>query len=291
MTNEIALENNVRAQGEGIEALPYLTIKITGSNNAAPTLESSGTGFFYRLSVDGSSIPMIVTNKHVVANLDNLTFHFGLMDHTGHRILGPAELITLQTATYPIVRHPDPDVDLAAIPAQPLIDAIIARRKQPYFLHLSSANLPPEWMRKKLVASTQVLMVGFPNGLMDEANNLPLTRKGILATPYIADHNGKPNFVVDIAAFGGSSGSPVYAYYEGMVPHEDGIGIGGNAVYLIGVLHSGPMVSAIGDVISTPIPTSKQISHTSLMMHLGYCLRAELIEDLVPIVRPLLAAK
>lgn len=279
-------------QESGISALPYLVVKITGRKRDAPQAVSYGTGFFYRMDAEGIQVPLIVTNKHVVDNLDILCCHFGLMDDHGKRILGKPEVVCFDTSQVPILRHPNPDVDIAAIPANPLIDALAEKGKKPFHLYLSKDALPPNWLSPKLVASTGILMVGFPNGLIDEANNLPLTRKGILSTPYTADYNGKPNFVVDIAAFGGSSGSPVFAHYDGSVPTEKGATmLGGQAIYFLGVLHSGPTVSAFGDVITKPIPMAEQISHTSLMMHLGYCVRAVLIEDLVPEVQKVIESE
>jgi hypothetical protein len=55
----------------------------------------------------------------------------------------------------------------------------------------------------------EVLMVGYPTGLWDEAYNLPLIRKGITATPPAIDFNNRQEFVVDMACLPGSSGSPV----------------------------------------------------------------------------------
>lgn len=272
----------------GMGALPYTVIKITGTTFAQPHSVSSGTGFFYRFTFDNNQVPVIVTNKHVVDGLDNLSFHFGLMRNDGKRVLGPAEVVTIQTSTFPVWRHPRQDVDIAIIPANPLLVYISKKGKKPFFLSMDEENLPPDWLVGKLLASTDILMVGFPNGLMDQANNLPLTRKGILATPYVADHDGSPNFVVDIAAFGGSSGSPVFAFFNGMAPTKDGMALGGSSVYLIGLLHSGPTVSSIGEVISVPVPTSKQISHNKLMMHLGYCAKIQLLQDFVPMLRGIL---
>lgn len=289
MDNEIETKKTVKVVENGLSALPYTAIKITGSNANNPDDVSHGTGFFYNLIIDDVNVPLIVTNKHVVDGLDLLTFHFGLLNDQGKRILGDPEKITLNTGQYPIFRHKDPEIDLAFIPARPLLESVSKNGKTPFFLCFNKDNFAPAWMRERLVASTEVLMIGFPNGLMDETNNLPLTRKGILSTPFEANYNGKPNFVVDIAAFGGSSGSPVLAYYNGMVPQENGVGLGGQQFYLLGVLHSGPTVSNIGDVITIPAPTSKQITRSRLMMHLGYCVRAEYIEGAAEELRGIVA--
>lgn len=289
MVNEIEGQEAVRVVENGLPALPYTVIKITGFNAKNYREVSHGTGFFYDLQVDDVSVPLIVTNKHVIDGLDFLTFHFGLSDGQGRRILGEPERVTVAASQYPILRHKDPDIDLAFVPANPLLESVLKSGKIPFRLNFSKDNFPPDWMRQRLIASTEVLMVGFPDGLMDESNNLPLTRKGILSTPFVANYNGKPNFVVDIAAFGGSSGSPVIAFYNGMVPERDGMALGGLQFYLLGILHSGPTISNVGDVVTVPVPTSKQISHSRIMMHLGYCVRAEYIEDAVDELKDILA--
>lgn len=268
----------------GLPAFPYTVVKIEGESHQAPGMVSSGTGFFYRVETKSGPIMMIATNKHVIDGLDVLRFHMPLTNSAGKRSFEPAEIVGVNTASYPIFRHPDPSVDLAMVAAMPILENIASKNKKPFFLSLSKDNFPPEWLTQKLSAFTNVIMIGFPNGLMDVANNLPISRRGILSTHYYADYNGAKNFVVDIAAFGGSSGSPVFAYFEGMAPTNDGWAIGQTSAYFIGVLHSGPTLSAQGEVVPAPIPTSRQVSKTSLMMHLGYCAKVRLLNDFVPLV-------
>ncbi len=273
----------------GIGVLPYLVVRITGYSAANPSSISFGTGFQYKFHFDDATLPVIVTNKHVIKGFDHLSFHFGLVGADGRRILGTPEVVTIEVAKHIILMHPSPDVDLAIIPAARLLEEIMERGKDPFKMYLDKTNLPPAWLRQKLIASTEVLMVGFPNGLFDEVNNLPLLRKGILSTPYMADYKGKPNFVIDIAAFEGSSGSPVFSYFDGLAPIEDGgMAIGASDVKLIGVLHSGPVMQRERVVVAADFPSVKQVSVTGMTIHLGYCVKAELIEDFVPILEPLL---
>lgn len=58
-------------------------------------------------------------------------------------------------------------------------------------------------------------MIGYPNGLWDSQNNLPIIRRGITATSVKKDYNGKKEFLIDAAVFPGSSGSPVFIFNEG----------------------------------------------------------------------------
>ena len=125
---------------------------------------------------------------------------------------------------------------------------------------------------------------------MDEANNLPVVRRGSLATSYKVDYQGKTNFVVDIASFGGSSGSPIFAFFENLMPGDKGdINlITTPQFYLIGVLHSGPVMTAQGDVIQMPVPTNSLASRTNVMIYLGYCVKAHRIEELIAAIKPFL---
>ena len=54
-----------------------------------------------------------------------------------------------------------------------------------------------------------VLMIGYPNGLWDTTHNMPIIRRGTIATDIKLDYNEKKEFVIDAACFPGSSGSPV----------------------------------------------------------------------------------
>ena len=53
-------------------------------------------------------------------------------------------------------------------------------------------------------------MIGYPDGIWDSVNNLPVIRKGITATHPHISWNGKTEFLTDIASFPGSSGSPYF---------------------------------------------------------------------------------
>lgn len=268
----------------GLSVLPYTVVKIEGTSHNNPKVVHSGTGFFYNVETNQGPIPMVATNKHVIDGFDELRFHMALSDNDGKRLFGKAEIVTLSTAQLPILRHSDPNVDLAMVAAWPILAQLKESGKNPYFMPLSRRSFPPDWLSRKLSAFTNVVMIGFPNGLMDVTNNLPISRRGTLSTHYYADYNGLKNFVIDIAAFGGSSGSPVFAYFDAMAPAEDGFYIGGSQCHFIGVLHSGPTISAQGEVMPAPIPTARQVSTMSLMMHIGYCAKVSLLEDFVPLL-------
>ena len=131
-------------------------------------------------------------------------------------------------------------------------------------------------------------MIGYPNGLYDKVNNKPLVRKGITSTHLKDDYNGKKEFVIDAACFPGSSGSPIVKYELG--EHRDKLGnisFGKTSIKLLSILYTGPQIMLNGDIKVVNIPTlaQKVTSELQVMMNLGYCIKAEIVLDFVPILK------
>lgn len=263
------------------EQLLYSTVKLTAS--VGGNVLSYGTGFFIRLVIDNDhSAPIIVTNKHVVANCDRITAMLHLSNGNepagtfapAHIGIGPN-----------VIHHPDPTVDLCAIPiADILIQAENAGT--PIFLRYLDLGLIPtddDW--QYFDAIEDVTMIGCPNGISDEVNNLPIIRQGITATPLSKKYNGKPEFMVDMACFPGSSGSPIFIYdRNGYLDRKTNSNmIGASRLHLVGVLYAGPLITNNGQVILAVPP---QIS-INTMMHLGYAIRASEIRTLDALIRSL----
>lgn len=272
----------MRKEMSGFSALPYTVIRIRGEKKSPSTAKFSGTGFFYSFEEGGKPVPLIISNKHVLCNSKFLEFDFATADIQHNRKFAPAKTIRFSENQIPIFLHPDPNVDLAAVPLQPILKQAKDAGIELYTVWLNESNFPSIETVSTLNIGTDIVMVGFPTGLMDEYNNLPVSRKGSLATPYVADYQGKTDFVIDIAAFGGSSGSPVFA-----VTSQFKTDINGNPmfakelpIFLIGVLHSGPILKAHGHIVSVPAPTNFLMSETEMMIHLGICLKAARIKEL-----------
>lgn len=148
----------------------------------------------------------------------------------------------------------------------------------------------PAHSLEELSAVEDVLMVGYPIGLWDEINNLPLIRRGITATHPAVDFCGNSIGVIDAACFPGSSGSPVLIVNEGMYKVKTGTVIGSRIIFL-GVLSAGPQMTAEGQIVIQGIPTINQpISLTRLMIHLGYIVKAKEIITLGEHVKRILQA-
>lgn len=79
-------------------------------------------------------------------------------------------------------------------------------------------------------------MIGYPNGIWDSVNNMPIIRKGITATHPRLNYNGRKKFMIDAACFHGSSGSPVLLFNTGTYATKDGNTTIGTRIMLLGIL-------------------------------------------------------
>ena len=122
-------------------------------------------------------------------------------------------------------------------------------------------------------------MIGYPNGLWDSYNNMPIIRRGVTATNVKLDYNNKKEFLIDIAAFPGSSGSPVFIYNQGSYPVEDGIVVG-NRLILLGVLYAGTQMSVEGNIEIMEVPTANiPITKSKIPNNIGIIIKIEKLLD------------
>lgn len=250
------------------EQLTYTTVRITSIKDGEIT--GYGTGFFFDFLNDGKTqVPSIVTNKHVIENAEAIEICFHLAD--SGKPSGRFIKIQIPIDNRTVTHHPDPNIDLTSIHiAEILINAINAGR--PIFsVSLSMPLIPDEADWKHFGAMEEVVMIGCPNGLSDEANNLPIARRGIAATAPSKNYNGKPEFMVDMACFPGSSGSPVFIYNQnGYFDQKTGNHVMGARAIFIGILYSGPLINNTGSIILGHNATFQ----VSAMMHLGNVIKS-----------------
>ncbi|KAL0630835.1 hypothetical protein Q9L58_010316 [Maublancomyces gigas] len=253
---------------------------------------SCGTGFFYMFPLPEdpeSGIPVIITNKHVMEGAKELKLHLKLIQ-TGTPIQedGTAEDevdFSFEIENPLFAMHPDPNIDLCALNIAGLIEQLAehdAVMKATYVSPKMHLDLP----ELKLVRVIEpVVMVGYPNGLWDEKNNRPITRRGQTASHALLNWNGRREFMIDAACFGGSSGSPVFIYEDGMVRSSaDGISPGTRAKF-IGVLWGGPVLNAEGRMEIREVPTALQeVPITTHMLNLGFVVHASAVNDLFPVL-------
>ena len=149
--------------------------------------------------------------------------------------------------------------------------------------HFDKSLIPTVAQLKELDSVEDIIMIGYPNALWDEVNNIPLVRKGITATPAWLDFNGKKEFVIDAACFPGSSGSPVLICNIGNVKDKfGGIQFGINRIYLLGLLYGGPQQTIEGEICVKTVPDATQTPYalSSIPNNLGYVIKSERILEL-----------
>ena len=176
-------------------------------------------------------------------------------------------------------RHPDPDVDLVAMPIAPVHRHAETNGQKLFYVSLDDSLLPTEDDIKDFAGIESITMVGYPNGLWDRTNNLPIFRRGVVASPYDKDWNGKKEFLIDAACFPGSSGSPVLLFDAGSYLTRQGINVG-TRIKFLGVLYAGPQHTVEGEVKVVTIPVQqKAITLAGIPNNLGIVLKAELIQE------------
>ena len=106
-----------------VDQLGHTTVRIECDNG-------SGTGFIYNFCNEGQrAVPAIVTNKHVVDGAQVGLFHMTLAEN-GRPKYGEHTKIQVNGFEAAWIKHPNPDIDLAALPIAWLLEHGAAQGKQ-----------------------------------------------------------------------------------------------------------------------------------------------------------------
>ena len=235
----------------------------------------SGTGFIYNIAAHRNlSLPMLVTNRHVIDGSTETFFRMTTCNADGTPNFG--KHIDFRVPTTAWKTHPKIDIDLAMVPISDLLNQAVERDLKPFFMPISADLVADNGYLKNMDAIENIIMVGYPTGIFDVANNLPVIRRGITASRIGLRYNGRPEFLIDCACFPGSSGSPVFQYDTGPELTRNGdMNLGGVRFKFLGILWGGPLHSVDGKIVAKPIETAvNPTSVTQVMMNLGFCIRA-----------------
>ncbi len=249
-----------------------------------------GTAFLFHFLHDGDeSIPCLVTNRHVVENAK--VGRFAMTVRAGAREERPTiQDYSLEDFEDRWTRHPDRDVDLAVMPIGPILNEATRTGSPLENVVLDAKAIPSKADLDALPAIEDVVMVGYPIGLADDVNNRPIVRKGITATPPRIDYEGKPEFLIDIACFGGSSGSPIFLFQRGMtaVGGDTGVSLGmGRIVQLLGILYGGFDDDVHGELVKVPVPTRRKrdVPRVQVPANLGCVIKSHRLLEFEPMLR------
>ena len=133
-------------------------------------------------------------------------------------------------------------------------------------------------------AIEDVLFVGYPNGIFDQKNHLPIMRRGITASPYNVDFNGSKKFLIDAQVFPGSSGSPVFIKEQNL--RNGTLRLGTENYFFVGIISKVFHRDETGDLIESVVPTSPNANSFSVkqMIGLGICEKSNQILELIDLV-------
>lgn len=272
------------------EEMMYSTVKIRFEDHDG--YKGSGTGFFMLFGYNGETKEghlVIVSNKHVLEYAKRIEIvitkaHLsGLPDDENHL------KINLSLDHGEVVGHPDPDVDLCYFYTGNR-QKDFGDYSQFYIFAFLNSYIPDVQIVKDLNAMEDITMIGYPIGIWDEKNNKPIFRNGKTATHPKFDYNGRKEFLIDVASFPGSSGSPVLILNDGLVKKKNGRLYAASRLLLLGVLSSGFLFDVEGNLVPEKIPTSSVKTISKIPSHLGIVIKAERIlemeRDFVSRIKP-----
>lgn len=188
----------------------------------------------------------------------------------------PQRLRSLDICEVPLPRehvvYPAEEVDLIAFDLKDVVSADFFLQNAP-----ESCFFPEETLNQSLHSLSDVFLIGYPHGLFDYVNNLPILRKGVLSLPYQVNWRGDPQIgLFSAAAFPSDSGAPVLGRVSGgdfgapvfaQVP-----GIERADVALLGVHCDGPdaepggesLCSAVGFFVKTKFVTAMLVHYLQM---------------------------
>lgn len=262
------------------EQLFFTTVRVdTISQNG---MSGSGTAFFFSYKRGEINYPFVVTNKHVVIGMREGALSF-LQRQEQTPQLGQGFRLRIDDWENAWFGHPSPDIDIAICPFAPLE----AHIKQQYgidlfYRNVSDEMIPTDEQAANLDALESVTFIGYPNGIWDSKNLLPIARRGMTASPISVDFENTPRFLIDASVFGGSSGSPVFLLNQGVYSDKAGNTTIGSRLLFIGVIAAVFFRTQFNQIVAVPIPTQVQpMAQQQEMIDLGIVFKARTVVETI----------
>ena len=169
------------------EQIFFATVRITLPNQAG-TNSSIGTGFLLKMDLTKDSkkaVILLISNKHVFTNPKRrivLNFHKKKPDEKpdleNFAVLDKIDFSDLY------FEHQNPDVDLACINV-----SFIELPENNLFFRTLTPESFIDFTHKKFLPGNDVWFVGYPDNRFDAAHNLPILRRGYIASIPKIDFN------------------------------------------------------------------------------------------------------
>lgn len=275
-----------------LKQLLFSTVRIVADTDEVGK-KSVGTGFLIAKKIsDTQQQIFLVTNKHVISKAENngkvvgnfkKAFFSFIKNEKGNPKLGDSVTINIENLTEMFFLHPDESVDLAICNISNLYNQITQNLKQDIFIRTIPIEMIPA-ESETFDALEDVLFVGYPDGIFDQKNHLPIMRKGITASPFEVDFNGGKKFIIDAQVFPGSSGSPVFVKEQNM--KNGNLRLGSERYFFVGVISRVFQRNQIGNFKQVIAPTSAKDNEFSVqqMIGLGICEKSNQIPYLIDLL-------
>lgn len=261
------------------EKLLFTTVRIDTKTKNGKV--GSGTGFVFVHEFGQHHVPVIVSNKHVVESCAMGSITFTLKEN-GKPKIGHGFRLDINDFSGAWFGHPNPSIDVAVIPLAPLEEHLRNLGTEVFYQAITPEIVPPDAEIEKLDALEELVFIGYPNGIWDKKNLLPVMRTGTTATPLIIDFEGEPKFLMDASVFPGSSGSPVFLYNQGMYYSKTGTTAIGTRLMFLGVVAGVFIRNDINDIVSIPIPTqNRSVAISREMIDLGIVYKAKTVLETI----------
>lgn len=172
-------------------------------------------------------------------NSDLGGFVFNLVDKNDEIILGEKLPFGTDRFSQRWYYHPDRSVDLAIMSVGKLFNYWLAEGIRPFITSITSTTIPSKTEWTELHNIEEVLIIGYPDMIMDSQNNLPLSVKGNTATHPNIMYDGKEQFAISAGIYPGSSGSPVFLLNDTFYKKSRNLEEGPDRARLLGIVYAG----------------------------------------------------
>lgn len=186
----------------------------------------SATGFFFK----HENHKYLITNRHVVIDESENYFpsFLELKTHNNKKDFSSNNIINVQLYRknkptwheHPNYANIRVDVVLIPLDKTTLDNENLLLFNQSIINFISISNFPDSI---QISSFANVIIVGYPLGFCDKKNNLPVYRKGMIASSYPIHFNQSPYFLVDACLQEGTSGSPVLNSSDNVLVNEKGV--------------------------------------------------------------------